>query len=239
MDNPNNQQKPNQTAQPAVKAPQQPQQQAQNKNQAKIQIPPKPVVAPAPKTLPPAKTQSPVMQIIAAFVVGILVGVIGVSIANKPGSPLYSSGTDSSSTPSAVLPSGSDTTASNTSATGIIGSDTMGVTGQSSSNGVLVNDQAAGVTVTLNEVDFQATGWVAIHEDSNGKPGEILGAALFPAGKTTDATVTLLRPTIAGTSYLAVLHFNDNPGSNVFNWQKDVIMDDSTGHPIMVQFTAQ
>ena len=103
-------------------------------------------------------------------------------------------------------------------------------------NVISVNDQPEGVRVALNAVSFEESGWAVIHEDDTGKPGRILGAQLFDKGTTTPGTVDLLRGTLAGNTYYAMLH-HDN-GDHAFDPKKDEPIVGDDGLPVMMKFQA-
>ena len=103
----------------------------------------------------------------------------------------------------------------------------------STANSISVSNQKAGAEVTIDQVVLQNTGWVVIHEDSNGMPGKILGAQLFDPG-TGSGTVELLRGTLPGGTYYAMLH-SDN-GDRAFDPKKDLPLTDQGGAPIMQTF---
>jgi len=101
---------------------------------------------------------------------------------------------------------------------------------------VTVSDQKAGTEVVLSGVSFEKGGWVAIHEDDNGKLGKILGVQLFDAGKGV-GIVELLRGTLPGNTYYAVLH-NDN-GDRAFDPKIDLPIIGTNNSLIMTTFKAQ
>ncbi len=101
-------------------------------------------------------------------------------------------------------------------------------------NTVSANDQPAGSIVAVT-VKAGKDIWVAVHEDTGGKPGSILGAQLFTKGTHT-GTVDLLRPMMAGRKYYAMLHADD--GDHVFDHAKDMPLIASTGGVITDTFTA-
>lgn len=101
-----------------------------------------------------------------------------------------------------------------------------------SENTLAVPDQAAGDAVHIASAKLKDSAWVAIHEDKNGKPGNILGALLLPAGLSEDATVELLRPTVAGV-YYAMLHQNN--GDRQFDYDTDTPLT-ANGSPVMQRF---
>ncbi|GEM_PF-2784084 len=192
-------------------------------------------VAPAKNTSATTPASSPVMQVTAAFVVGILVGVIGYTLATRH----PSLGTSSSDTDTSLAAAGATTDTTSNITPAITTTDAASATATASDNNVIVRDQAAGTSISVAQVDLKDGGWIAIHEDISGKPGPILGAAYFAAGQTLNGAVPLLRPTIAGNSYLAVVHFDTGKTPRTFNYRTDVTMDDSTGQPIATPFAAQ
>ena len=101
-------------------------------------------------------------------------------------------------------------------------------------NAIVVEDQAPGNQVVISTAALEeGGGWVAIHEDRDGKPGNILGAQFFPAGETRNGFVDLLRPTVKGV-YYAMLHRDD--GDHQFDLSKDAPITDTTGSVIMMRF---
>lgn len=102
-------------------------------------------------------------------------------------------------------------------------------------NAIEVDDQKVGSTVSVKSVKFENPGWVAIHDDADGKPGNILGAAWFPKGENS-GIVELLRDTEQGKTYFAVLHNDD--GDREFNHKIDLPLTDASGTIIMVKFMA-
>ena len=103
------------------------------------------------------------------------------------------------------------------------------------SNAIEVDDQKIGSTVSIKSVKFERAGWVAIHDDLDGTPGNILGAAWFPSGENSGA-VELLRNTENGKTYFAMLHNDD--GDKKFDNKIDVPLTDASSTIIMVKFMA-
>jgi len=86
---------------------------------------------------------------------------------------------------------------------------------------VQVKDQQAGPSVFVTRVALEAPGWVAIHEDHGGLPGNVLGAHRFDVG-VYQGTVTLLRNTETGNKYHAML-WRDN-GDGIFDLESDTVI---------------
>jgi hypothetical protein len=99
---------------------------------------------------------------------------------------------------------------------------------------IRADDQPAGGEASVT-VSTQKGAWVAIHEDTEGKPGAILGAQFFAAGQHTRA-VTLLRATEAGKKYYAMMHSDD--GDRVFDHTADMPLKNAAGEIVMHAFMA-
>lgn len=99
---------------------------------------------------------------------------------------------------------------------------------------VSAGDQKAG-TIVLASYTVPSTSWVVVHEDRAGKPGNVLGARRVMMGSGS-TEVMLLRDTVAGGKYYAMLHADD--GDGMFDLKKDMpIMN--AGAPVMAMFKAQ
>lgn len=83
-----------------------------------------------------------------------------------------------------------------------------------------VAEQIPGDVVLVKSVAMETAGWVAIHDDAAGLPGNILGAYYLPAGIHEDQQIPLLRSLAEDHSYIAVIH-NDN-GDKEFDYKTDL-----------------
>lgn len=101
-------------------------------------------------------------------------------------------------------------------------------------NAVSAEDQSAGMAVSV-VVKAEREIWVAVHEDTGGKPGNILGAQLFTKGTAT-GRIELLRRLMAGRKYYAMLHADN--GDGVFDHTKDLPLMSSAGGAIADDFIA-
>ncbi len=101
-------------------------------------------------------------------------------------------------------------------------------------NAVAVNPQPAGETVEITMATFSQTGWVAIHEEDHGALGKVLGAQRFEPGIHL-GEVELLRPTLSGGTYIAVLYLDTS--DSVFNLLIDPMIKDVSGNIITATFT--
>lgn len=103
-------------------------------------------------------------------------------------------------------------------------------------NAIAVSDQAPGSKVSVSLVTLAKDGWVVVHADRDGKPGNILGAQRFNVGANQNGEVDLLKPTEEGKVYYAMLHADD--GDKMFDHTKDLPVTDPQGNVIMMRFVA-
>ena len=102
-------------------------------------------------------------------------------------------------------------------------------------NRVVMSDQYPGNVVFLSSVQLANGGWVVVHADKNGQPGEVIGSAYFEKG-INPGKITLTKPTVEGGIYYAMLHSDD--GDKKFDLAKDLPIKDSKGNIIMKLFRA-
>jgi len=103
-------------------------------------------------------------------------------------------------------------------------------------NRIVMSDQFPGNVVYISSLTLARGGWVAIHKDNNGQPGEIIGTQYFEAGTSPGRAINLTSPTIEGGIYYAMLHSDD--GDKKFDATKDLPLKDSRGNVIMKIFRA-
>jgi hypothetical protein len=102
-------------------------------------------------------------------------------------------------------------------------------------NRIVMSDQYPGNVVYFSSIQLAKPGWVVIHKDNNGQPGDIIGSQWFEAG-INPGKVTLKTSTTEGGIYYAELHSDD--GDKIFNAAKDLPLKDSRGNIIMKLFRA-
>lgn len=103
-------------------------------------------------------------------------------------------------------------------------------------NTIVVANQPAGDAVVVSLLSLEKSGWIAIHEDRDGALGNILGARRFNEGQYVAETVKLLRGTVGGATYHAVLHLDD--GDSNFNYKTEIPVRDALGSLIAEDFVA-
>ncbi len=104
----------------------------------------------------------------------------------------------------------------------------------SMSSAIVVSNQKAGTEVKVDTITVSKPSWVAIvdvYED--GSTGYILGAKLFDVG-TNAGVVELLRGTLSGKTYAAVIR-EDN-GDESFDPKMDLPLKDSSGNIVLTKF---
>jgi hypothetical protein len=79
-------------------------------------------------------------------------------------------------------------------------------TAENKENTLNVRNQSAGARALVASLTLAREGWLVIHEESDGRPGNVLGAAWFPAGMHEAVQVELLRTMESGKRYYAMLH---------------------------------
>lgn len=114
-------------------------------------------------------------------------------------------------------------------------STTTDTTSTQEVNRIVMSDQYPGNVVYLSSVQLAKPGWVVVHKDNAGQPGEIIGSQWFEAG-INPGKITLKMSTTEGGVYYAMLHSDD--GDKVFNSAKDLPLKDSRGNIIMKIFRA-
>lgn len=115
-------------------------------------------------------------------------------------------------------------------------SDTSGTTSSTEVNRIVMSDQFPGNVVYVSSVQLAKGGWVVIHKDNAGKPGDVIGSAYYPAGINPGGKITLTASTVEGGVYYAMLHSDD--GDKKFDIAKDLPLKDSKGNIIMKLFRA-
>lgn len=101
----------------------------------------------------------------------------------------------------------------------------------------VIVEQPAGNTVVVSMASLAISGWVAVHESgANGELGNILGARRLDAGNYFGESIPLLRDTVEGRIYFAVLH-EDN-GDAEFDYSNEKPVRDTSGDLVLEKFLA-
>jgi VCBS repeat-containing protein len=104
----------------------------------------------------------------------------------------------------------------------VMDSFTVTVDDETVTPAITVEDQTLSAdsadTVNVPSATLDAQGWVVIHADDGGSPGEVLGnSSVLSEGETTDVEVTLDRDAEDGETLYAMLHYDD-PADGTYNF---------------------
>lgn len=111
-----------------------------------------------------------------------------------------------------------------------------------SSGSLEANDQSSdGSKLVVAKVDIDgSSGFIAVHKDLNGKPGEVVGHAKIPEGESSDVVVTLGAKQESG-KFWPMLHLDNGVlGTYEFPKQGDATIDapvTANGAVVMKQIT--
>lgn len=104
---------------------------------------------------------------------------------------------------------------------------------EASGEALEVADQPAGMTVRVASAKLAEMGWVAVRDSG----GRILGAARLEPGVHAGVTVELLRGTVGGERYQALIYVDD--GDRIFDLHEDSLVMNAGAGVIGAAFTAQ
>lgn len=164
-------------------------------------------------------------QTVIGFLIGIFIGGFGMYFGANVGSDISPETDDVVSTKDSV----------STTKTDILTLPTTDTTEPTDTSGysVVAYDQPAGTYVEII-AHLPTDSWVAVHDDMNGKLGNVLGAGWFRSG-VASGKIPLIRSTLPDTKYHVVL-YTDN-GNNTFDYHIDPMLTDSNNAPVMATFT--
>lgn len=105
-------------------------------------------------------------------------------------------------------------------------------------NTISASNQPAGQTVTITTVTLKENGFIAIHEDTEGKPGKVIGnSTLLQAGSYSNVTVNLTRASKDDETLHPMLHSDDGDGTYGFP-DEDFPIKDEQGNIVITKFIA-
>lgn len=92
---------------------------------------------------------------------------------------------------------------------------------------VIMGTVTPGKEILITKVQLSKPGFVVIHKDDGGQPGDIVAVGeLLPAGESEDITLTVNEGLKIGEEYIAMLHGDD--GNGVYD-------DPNTDGPLIIQ----
>lgn len=102
-------------------------------------------------------------------------------------------------------------------------------------NAIYVSDAMPAVSVQVGFAVLAEGGYVVMHEDSEGKPGAIIGNSdVLSQGESQDFEVMLSRESVDGETLYAMLH-SDN-GDGAFNPAEDKPIKDDQENVVLMRF---
>lgn len=150
-----------------------------------------------------------------------IAGVVAALILTSPTGPLKA--------PSTPEEAGGETTPREDNFTGMM---------RLGPNAIYLDTQTAGIDeVLVGIVAMEQPGFVVIHADDNGTPGEIIGFSTLLTEGGQGFTVSVDRPLVDGGVYYAVLYTDD--GDGMFGAKVDSQVVDAEGSVILMTFEAQ
>lgn len=104
-------------------------------------------------------------------------------------------------------------------------------------NSLSMQDTTPGDTVTLANVTLDDPGYIVIHADANGSPGEVIGHSdLLSEGENSNVVINLDRSSSNGETLYAMVHNDNGDGQYEFPGADNPAVDDD-GNTVMVSFT--
>lgn len=101
---------------------------------------------------------------------------------------------------------------------------------------LIVGSHTPAKTAVIDSVTLKKSGFVAIFENKNDQPGEILGVSqLLTAGKHENVTIALSRKTVSGETLFAKLYSDNGDGNFELPGPDEAVKDDK-GNEIAAQF---
>ena len=158
-------------------------------------------------------------KIATALIIGLIVGfVAGVFWQNRRISPITDD-TDKTEESEKISEKGAT---DDVKSSGIGGFKTVVTEPATSTVRLVLKNQIAGDKVVVEEAAVNVPTWIAVREDTAGKPGNILGAQKVFSGVSRDVVVELLRPTVPSAKYHTLLYLD--AGSPAFNYREDILI---------------
>ncbi len=156
-------------------------------------------------------------QLVLMLVIGVLIGTTGVMAWKTRHAGEGEEAVNT--TPKGATTSQVSLVETHSTIGGASGMPTAPQIPENSRVGLMVKDQQAGNSVSVEGLSLTDNHWVAVYDDQEGHPGWIHGAARVHAGDTT-AEIEMLRSTDAGGKYYVAILRDD--GDDTFNRLTDL-----------------
>jgi hypothetical protein len=180
----------------------------------------------------PTQTNNASAKVVSALIIGLIVGFVAGAFwqerrLNSRETPAIEDtvttlGETKATTSTTKEATGEKTTNGNIQSGAQTAAVSASVTGGAKLSSVVsAKDQPAGANVIVTLSDVSEPVWVAVRDYGDGTTGNILGAGKVFA--TGEATIPLIRPTVAGATYKAVIY--KDIGDSNFDYKADVMQD--------------
>jgi len=98
---------------------------------------------------------------------------------------------------------------------------------------ITVENQPLGNNLLIKSVTLKSAGFVAIQEEANGKPFNLIGSAFLEPGIYDDSSFIVIRKTKTGEKLFVSVYVDDGDGQ--FNPSSDTLARDDNGAPVMAE----
>lgn len=110
------------------------------------------------------------------------------------------------------------------------------ITGNDNLLSLIVPEQAGGKEIFIESSVLPDAGYVVVHREKDGKPGDIIGVSDFlSAGVKENFLMSINEEVVEGDTLFAMIHSDD--GDGVFDESLDVPFVDGNGDVILVKFS--
>lgn len=100
---------------------------------------------------------------------------------------------------------------------------------------LFVPQQASGTEVFIEKAFLPKGGYVVIHKEKDGKPGEVVGVSkLLKSGPNNNFTVEISKNSIEGDVFYAMLYGGNGDGKFDITTDKPTL--DNSGNPVFIKF---
>ena len=147
---------------------------------------------------------------VVAFITGLLIGGLLVWVFSSSPEKIQTE-TETDTAVTEITDDSDASTEGTTSVSDVKTNDAPKATVVVGNGSLTVTNQDAGDTVVLTKVSYpEKSGWIVVSDYAGGAPGNILGAARYNLDdELTPESVSLVRKTVAGSSY-QVMFYTDN-----------------------------
>ena len=109
------------------------------------------------------------------------------------------------------------------------------VTDKETTQSLVVPEQAGGNEIFIERAVLSNAGYVVIHREKDGDPGEIIGVSEFlPEGTRENFLMSIDEEAVEGDTLFAMIHIDD--GDGVFDENLDIPLVDDKDNMVLAKF---